>query len=252
MYSITVVIQTYNEEKQIQACIESAKLLSERVLVVDTESTDKTKEQAEQCEATVVSFPYKQYVEPVRNFAVSQVETDWFFLLDADERITKDLAQEILETIEATHYSHFSVLRKNIFGNKWLQHGGWWPDTQIRLINKNHFDGWPEQIHSTPRISGKKGTLKEPLLHYFHGNVHQMVEKTTNYESIEADLLYKANKTVTVLTFFRKFIGELNRRLILKEGFRDGTVGIIESIYQAYSKTITYIYLYEKKNCRSL
>ena len=77
-----------------------------------------------------------------------------------------------------------------------------------------------------------------------------MVEKTLLFEDIESDLLYEANKKVTIFTFFRKFLGELYRRLIKHPGFMDGTVGIIECIYQAYSKTITYLFLYEKKYIR--
>ena len=79
-----------------------------------------------------------------------------------------------------------------------------------------------------------------------------MVDKTINFENIESDLLLKANKPVATITFFRKFFGELFRRLIVKKGFMDGIIGIMESIYQAFSKTITYLLLYEKKNCRSL
>ena len=149
-----------------------------------------------------------------------------------------------------TNYiSQYKIPRRNIFaGTKWLRHGGWWPDYQIRLINKKYFIRWPKRIHSPPEIKGKFGFLKNPIIHFFHGDIEKMVEKTIAFENIESDLLYQAGKKANTFTFFRKFIAELWRRLIKKFGFLDGEVGIIESIYQAFSKTITYLFLYEKNH----
>ena len=135
-------------------------------------------------------------------------------------------------------------------GKKWLQNGGWWPDEQMRLIKLSAFQEWPTQIHSTPIINGEMGYLHESFLHYFHGTIETMVQKTLVFEDIESELLFTAHKPVCVRTFFRKFFGELFRRLLQKRGFLDGQIGIIESVYQAYSKTITYLLLYEKKNRR--
>ncbi len=262
----TVIIHTHNEEDNIIECITSAKLLTSNVILIDMESSDETLTRAKKNEAEVFSFPFSNYVEPAREFGIKKAITPWVFLLDADERITKELAEEInsLTTnyIGSTKLSaksaqllttHYKVPRKNIFGNKkWLQHGGWWPDHQIRLINTKYFKSWPKEIHSTPQIDGKLGYLKNPIKHFFHGDLEQMVKKTIIFENIESELLFKANKNVSTPTFFRKYFGELYRRLFVKVGFLDGPFGIIESIYQAYSKTITYIFLYEKKNSRSL
>jgi len=253
MNKISILIQTHNEEKNIEECIVSAKLLSENILVVDMESTDKTQEIAIKNGATVISFPFSQYVEPGRAFGIQKIETEWVFILDADERITLELAEEIKNELTSTPCSYFKVPRKNMFGGvKWLKHGGWWPDEQMRLIKIDSFESWPTQIHSTPQIKGEMGHLKSAFLHFFHGDIETMVKKTLVFEDIESDLLFKANKNVSTPIFFRKFFGELTRRAIRKAGFLDGQVGIIECIYQAYSKTITYLLLYEKKNRRPL
>jgi glycosyltransferase involved in cell wall biosynthesis len=251
MNNISILIQTHNEEKHIVACIESAQLLSHEIVVVDMESTDNTVSIAKQNGAHIVTFPYSTYVEPGRAFGIQNIKTEWVFILDADERMTRELAAEIKHTISKTHCTYFKVPRKNMFGGiKWLTHGGWWPDEQMRLIKLSSFKMWPTQIHSTPVISGDMGYLKNAFEHHFHGAIQTMVQKTLIFEEIEADLLFKANKQVGVLTFFRKFCGELFRRGIKRMGFLDGTIGIIESVYQAYSKTITYLILYEKKNRR--
>lgn len=244
--STTITIHTFNEEKNIKVCITSAKLLTDQIQVVDMESSDKTVNIAKQNNAKVFSFPYSQYVEPSRQFGIEKAESDWVFILDADERLTPELAKEIKSAIQNPQFSYYKIPRKNIFNAKWLKYGGWWPDYQIRLINKKFLKEWPKEIHSTPQIEGKQGFLKEPFLHFFHGDLEQMVQKTILFEYIESDLLHKAHKSTSTLTFFRKFFGELFRRLFKNFGFLDGNIGIIESIYQAFSKTITYLFLYEK------
>ena len=255
--NITAVIYAYNEEKNIRACIESAKLLDRAIFVVDLQSTDHTSDLAKKMGVNVFSYPFSNYVEPAREFGIRQAKTDWVLILDADERMTKDLASEVLkraivlsdsEWIQDDKFTYYKIPRKNIFGNfRWLKYGGWWPDYQIRLINKKYFKSWPKEIPSSPEIDGNFAFLHNPIIHYFHGDLGTMLKKTITFEDIEADLLLKAGKQVKTLTFFRKFLGELYRRLIKNFGFLDGEIGIIESIYQAFSKTITYLFLYEKR-----
>ena len=262
--NISVLIETYNEEKNIADCIKSAQLLTRLVVVVDMQSTDHTVEVAKKMGTTVIPFEiHPLYVEPAREFGIRQIKTDWVMILDADERMTKALAHEITDLpaealakeglTDSTKITYYKIPRKNIFaGKKWLQHGGWWPDEQMRLIKTSAFQSWPTNIHSTPLIKGKMGYLKEPFLHYFHGDLQSMVEKTIIFEDIESGLLYKAGRPISIPLFFRKFLGELWRKLFKNKGFKDGEIGIIESIYQAFSKTITYLFLYEKKNGRTL
>jgi len=249
---ISVVISVYNGAPIIEDAIKSAFLLTDDVLVVDTESTDNTIEIAKKLGCRVLHSPYNRYVEPSREFAISSSKGDWVFILDSDERITETLAKEIKSVVGSTGHNFFYMPRKNIFaGKKWLKHGGWYPDFVLRLIKKDAFIEWPIAIHSTPVIGGTSGKLSESLLHYFHPNLENMVEKTVVFEDIESDLLFNAKRPVKLLTFFRKYIGELNRRLVKNAGFLDGTMGVIESFYQAYSKTITYLMLYEKYKKKS-
>lgn len=249
MKKISIIIHSLNEEKNIENCINSAKLLTDKIILIDMESTDKTIEITKRLNVPIYNFPKSNYVEPAREFGIKKAKTDWVLILDADERITNELAKEIKEllTLHSSLFTYFKVPRKNIFANiKWLKHGGWWPDYQIRLINKKSFVNWPKRIHSTPQIKGDFGYLKNPFIHYFHVDLGGMVKKTIIFEDIESDLLYKAGKKSSTLTFCRKFLAELYRRLIKNLGFLDGTFGIIESLYQAFSKTITYLFLYEK------
>lgn len=247
--NVTVVIQTYNEENNLKDCIESARHLTDDIVIVDTESTDNTVNLAKDMGIQVFTFPFSKIVEPAREFGVQRGNHDWVFLLDADERFTPELIDEIKEAIKTTEFTHYKVPRKEIFGKKtWLQYGGWWPNYIIRLIHKPSFQTWPKAIHSTPEVIGACGMLSHALLHYSKNDYEVIVNKTAVFEDQESDLLYKANKSVSTPIFFRKFFGEIYRRLIKKSGYKDGTIGIIESIYQGFSKTITYLYLYEKKH----
>ncbi len=246
---VTIVIQVRNAANNIAACVESAKLLTRDIVVMDMDSTDGTREIARKAGATVRVIPRFPYVEPARNLAFEKISGEWVFVMDADERMTGELAEEIKAILEITPHSSFRVPRENIIAQKvTLRHGGWWPDHQIRLIKKTDFLNWPKEIHSTPNVRGSRGKLENPFQHYFHTDLESMVEKTANFEGREAALLYAAGRKVGVPTFFRKFLGELFRRLIKQKGFLDGAYGIIESFYQAYSKTITWILLYEKRN----
>lgn len=252
MSSISVVITAYNESHNIENCIKSARRLSQDVFLVDTGSTDDTVKAAALLGCTIKHFPYHRYVEPSRAFAMQSSNGAWVFILDADERITQELAKEVKLVIKNTDKTHFYMPRKNIFaGLKWLQHGGWYPDPVLRLVKKSAFKKWPHAIHASPLIEGHSGRLKNPIKHYFHPDLEHMVKKTAIFEDIESELLYKAHRKVNTAMFFRKYFGELYRRLVKNAGYLDGMPGVIESMYQGYSKTITYLMLYEKYQRKS-
>jgi glycosyltransferase involved in cell wall biosynthesis len=245
---ITVVFQVKNEEGQIKDAVKSAQLLTKSVVVMDMKSSDQTAKRARSAGAKIISIPTSEYVEPVRNLAFSKTNSKWVLILDADERLTEQLASEIKKAISSpSPITHYAIARLNIFNNRPFYHGGWWPDYQTRLIKKSAFINWPKNIHSTVKVDGQAGVLKHYFLHYFHGDLQQMVKKTIKFENIESSLLFNAGRKVTVGTFFRKYLGELYRRLFKYQGWRDGAYGIIEGLYQAYSKTITWLLLYEKK-----
>ena len=286
---ISAVIFAHNDQDKISNCISSILPLTKNIFLLDIGSTDKTSTIAEQLGIKVYKAKFVQYVELVREKGIKLADTQWVLLLDADETVSEELGREIKDIISgpvnrtnskfeirnskqiknsnfknskivsdfvlraSSFISGYWIQRKNLFaGKKWLKHGGWWPDYQIRLINRDFFAAWPKQIHSTPIIKGECGYLINPIVHFFHGDFENMVNKTLIFEDIESDLLYKAGRTANQMTFVRKFLGEFYRRLFKNLGFLDGPIGIIEGIYQSFSKTITYLFLYEKKKNRTV
>ena len=246
MNELTIIIHSYSSSGLLD-CVKSALLVTKNVLIIGEEKRNDVKEFLSEHKIRVVPFLNQGIVEPARNFGIQQAHTPWVFLLDADERITPELAKELKETIRNNKFEFYQVPRKEIlFHRHWLKYGGWYPNYQTRLIQKSKFVQWPSYIHSTPEIKGKKGLLRNPILHYSQNDISELVNRTIVFEGNEADLLFKGNRSASTKVFFRKFFGELYRRLIRWQGFRDGTAGMIESIYQAFSKTITYLFLYEK------
>ncbi len=251
--SITVIITAYNEEKNITDCITSARLLTDDIIVIDTESTDKTNSLAKNTGVKVISMPYSRIVEPARQSSIGRAKGDWILILDADERINEELASEVKKVILQDKYTHYKINRKNFFGKVWLKFGGWWPDSiSGRLFLRRSFISWDSAIHSKPVIKGEEGHLNSLILHYSQGNLEKMVEKTAIFEDIESDLLLPQTSLVNTSTFFRKFFGEFYRRMIKHTAFLDSRLGIIAALYQCYSKTVTYLYLYEKQNNRRI
>jgi glycosyltransferase involved in cell wall biosynthesis len=248
MNELTIIIHSYSSSGLVD-CVKSALYVTKNIRIIGEEKRNDVKEFLFQHKIRVIPFHNQGIVEPARNFGIQQADTSWVFLLDADEVITPELVLEIKKAIRYKSYGFYQVPRREIlFHSHWIKYGGWYPNYQTRLIQISKFIQWPAFIHSTPVIKGEKGKLHSPILHYSQNNISEMVNRTIVFESNEADLLYKAKRKTSVMIFFRKFLGEFYRRLIKWQGFRDGTIGVIESIYQAFSKTITYIFLYEKQN----
>lgn len=248
---ISVNIIVRNEEEKIKECLLSARLIADEIVLVDMESDDKTVAIAKKYADKIYSYPQVGYVEPARNFGIKKCSGDWVFVLDADERLTPELANEIIATLPKTpeQLGAFAIPRANYNFGVWLKHGGWWPDYQVRLLRKKSFILWPEAIHSFPKFKGEQGMLKNPFKHLANENIEGMVEKTINYSQKEANLLFAGGeKRVSALALVKKMLAEFFRRGIKKKGVLDKTAGIIQGIYQAFAVMCTYIFLWEKQN----
>lgn len=186
-----------------------------------------------------------------RNEGAKRAKGDWLLYVDSDETVTPELRIEINNVINnqssiTNHQSAYAVPRKNKFLGHVMHYGGWWPDYVLRLIKKDKLKGWFGDLHEQPLVDGEVAKLKSPLFHDSHRNIHDMVEKTNKWSEIEAALLYKSgHPKMNFFRFCSAALREFWYRGIVKLGFLDGTVGIIEIIYQMYSRLITYSKLWE-------
>lgn len=233
----------------IGECLESIKWADEIVLV-DSGSTDKTPEIAKKYGAKIIESPAPQpRFSEWRNKGLEVVARgDWVLYLDADERVTPQLKKEITSIIH--HQSpiifSFAIPRQNILLGKEMHFGGWSPDYVKRLFKRDKLKRWEGRLHEEPIFEGELGHLKQPMLHITHRDLSSMVEKTRQWSKIEAELLYKAGHPPVVWwRIIRVMLTEFWHRAVKLQGWRDGTVGWIEIIYQMFSRFITYARLWE-------
>jgi len=243
---ISAVVITKNEEKNIKACLKTLAWTDE-LIVVDNESSDKTAQIAKRAGARVVKESKKGF-SVSRNRGIKEVRGDWILYLDADERVSSKLQKEIESKIRISKSKlvGFAIPRKNILLGREMKHGGWWPDYVLRLIKKDALKRWEGELHEQPKVKGKVGKLKNPLIHFTHRTLFEMVEKTNEWSEIEAKLLFKSgHPKMNLLRFVTAGFREFWYRGVKKMGFLDGVIGIIEIIYQTFSRMITYTKLWE-------
>ena len=181
-----------------------------------------------------------------RDLGAKKAKNEWLFYVDTDEEVSPKLKEMVLKVIESNEFSAYAIPRRNIFLGHEMHWGGWRPDFVVRLINKEKLKGWSGELHEQPEIEGTICHLKEPLIHRSHRNLTDMVEKTNKWSEIEARLLYDSDHSkMNIIRFFSAGFREAWYRGIVKLGFLDGTVGVIEIIYQTFSRLITYSKLWE-------
>ena len=242
---ITAAIITKNEEKMLPGCLKTLDWVGETVLI-DTGSTDKTVEIAKKHKVKVVNFTKGKNFSDWRNKALKEVNTDWIFYIDADERVPKKLKKEILGKINSSEFSVFAIPRLNIILGKEMRHGGWWPDYVERIFKTKDLNKWEGELHERPSYKGKLKHLENYLIHDKHETFSEMVEKTNNWSAVEAKLMLDANHPpMNMVRFISAMFREFWHRMIIKKAFLDGTEGIIFAIYQVFSRFASYAKLWE-------
>lgn len=244
---LSAIVITKNAAGKIKDCLESLKFADE-IIVVDSGSMDKTKELALKSGAKVFETENSGYSHS-RNLGAHKAKGEWFLYVDADERVSGDLAESILKEINAlTHQriNSFHIFRKNIILGKWLKHGGWWPDPVHRLIKKSALKEWRGELHEYPVVSGEVGLIEEPIIHHSKNSISEMVQNSRLFAPIEAELKFKAgHPPVKIYHFILAMWREFWTRGILKAGWLDGIAGIIEIFYQMFHQFMVYSILWQ-------
>jgi len=242
--NITAIILARNEESMIPGCIRTLGWCSE-ILVIDDSSTDQTAQKAESLGARVVEFSHSSFARK-RNEALKHAHGDWFFYIDADERVTPTLAKEILVNIETGAAPTLRLRRENYAYGYLFTYGGWQSDFVTRIFKKTALQEWTGEIHESPIYVGEVATLHSPLLHFTHRSTEENLHKSADWTKLEAQLLYKAGeKPVNFFTLIRKGVMEFVRRGIFQKGYRDGLAGLIEALVQGINRVIVYIQVWE-------
>ena len=245
---VSVVINTLNEEKNIERAIKSAAWADE-IIVCDMHSKDKTVEIAKKLGARVIFFKEEGFVEPARNYAVSKASYDWIFILDADEEVQNVLAEKLRKIVTRLRsINYIEIPRKNIIFGKWMQNSGWWPDYQVRLFKKGKVF-WQDKIHSKPKLNGE-GIKLDPyenlaIIHHNYQTMEQFIERMNCYTSIEAEQIHKEGYKFSWKDLFEKPLNEFLSRFFANQGYKDGLHGLSASLLQAFSFLVVYLKLWQ-------
>lgn len=244
---LSVIILTKNEENLIVDCIESIKGFADEIIVIDSDSEDRTREIAEKLGARVFQHTFVDFSDQ-RNFGAKNAQGDWILYLDADERATPEFKNEVKEVIvrfDKNSETHgYFIRRKTFFYGKDWHHS----DKVQRLFYKEFLKGWKGAVHETPKIEGKFSEILFPIFHFTHRDLSEMVEKTNEWSEVEAELRYKVHHPkMATWRFFRVMTTGFLKSYIFEKGYKNGTGGLVEAMYQAFSMFITYAKLWEKQ-----
>jgi len=253
MRSISAIILTLNEADFLPGCLKSLEWVDE-IVVVDAGSKDKTLEIAKKASAKIVTSSWQGF-SPQRNLGAKESKGEWLLYVDADERVSNELQNEmqILLKNQAVPHNLYQIPHRNYILGKWLRFGGWYPDYQGRLIKKTAFKGWVGELHEHPEVEGTTGTLKGELIHLTHRGLQWMLEKTIRYTRLEAELRYQAgHPQINVGHFFSASLREFWIRGIRKSGWRDGIRGWIEILYQAFNQFLIMVWLWEMQQGKTM
>jgi len=245
MNKISVIVITKNEEKNIFDCLKSVEWADE-IIVVDSESTDKTIELAKKFTKKIIIRKWEGYV-PQKKYALGLASNEWILSLDADERVTTELKDEILE-LSPGNFSGFKIRRKNFLLKKEITSCGWEKDYQLRLLKKDKTSLGDRLVHEKFIVDGDVKTLTNSMLHYTFSSFTDYLNKINYYTSLKAKELNKRKKRIGGWTIFSHTVSAFFTFFIIRKGFKDGVYGLIISFLHAVSTMMNYIKLWEMQN----
>lgn len=237
--TLTAVILTLNEEAHIADCIASVQW-ADHVLVFDSYSTDNTAEIAIASGAQLIQHRFENYAAQ-RNAALTVVDSQWVFFIDADERATPALAAEIGEALKKPQRGWWIPRENYIFG-RLTKGAGWYPDFQLRLLCRESAQYDPiRAVHEEVRVNGATGYLNSPLTHFNYQNARQFHSKQRRYAAIEARIRYRSGMRPKPWSYVTMPIRQFYWRFLTLRGYIDGIHGLRLSLLMAYYEWITWI-----------
>lgn len=246
MNSVTTVVLARNEEARIGDCLRSVRRLGE-TLVVDTGSTDRTVEIAEERGARVVRTEWTGFV-PARRLGMEEARTPWILMLDADERLTDELRAEIADVVETAdaETDGFLIPRRTRFLGREMRHGGWSPDHQLRLFRKGRATYEDRGVHEFARVKGRVKKLTHAIVHLGEETWEGYVEKMNRYTTLQARDKAGATRAEAALQLLLRPPMTFLSAYLLRRGFLDGRPGFLLAVGSAFSQALRWIKVWER------
>jgi len=247
MTPLSVIVITRNEERNIVACLESVAWADE-IVVVDAESKDATAALARQFTQKIFIEPWKSFSE-AKEFAVLQSRHEWILWLDADERVTQDLAVEIQSLlISSPAHPAYSVARRAYFLGRWIKHSGWYPGRVPRLFRKDRASFSPAAVHEGLNVQGAVGDLRHDLLHFTDPNLYHYLAKFNRYTTLASKESFDAGKRFRWIDLVLRPPWLFVKMYIIRLGFLDGVPGLLLALLSSAYVFTKYAKLWEAGN----
>lgn len=243
MIPVSVVIVTKDEEANIEDALRSAADARE-IVVVDAFSTDRTVEICRKYTDRVFQNAWPGYARQ-KQLAVDHAQGPWVLILDADERITPELREEMARALQNTDFDGFSMPRRNYFLGRWIRHSGWWPDRTLRLFRKDRGRLEDRDVHEKVVVSGRVGQLHAPLEHYTYRSISDYIRKMEVYSSLAAKEIRKKGRPGISSLIVRPFFTFL-KMYVIRLGFLDGLHGLVLAILYGYYTFLKYAKAWEE------
>ncbi len=240
---ITGIVLTKDEEQNIKDCLESIKWLDE-IIIIDSGSKDKTTAIAEKFTNSIYQTPIQNIPEK-RKFALNEanISNDWILFIDADERITEELKQEIQSLVETQGVNGYYINRRNYYLGKWIKHCGINPDYSLRLFRKAKGKITDRIIHEGVEVEGICIKLKNDMLHYSYRDLEQAVNKINFFSTEEAREHFQKNKKITKIGVFTHALSAFLRVYISRKGYKDKVNGFYVSFIYSMVNFLSHLKL---------
>ena len=246
---VSVVVIAKNEERRLPDCLKSVEWAKE-VVVIDDDSQDRTAELAQAAGARVtrrtMDIEGRQ-----RNYGFEQSSQPWILSLDADERVTEALAEEIAQKIEAhsgkQEVAGFAIPIRTFIGSRWIRGAGYYPARKTRLFRKGRFRYEEARVHPRALYEGKILDLQGDILHYSCANLAEFVRKFNRETTLEAEKWALDGRKVGLLSILRKVVDRFLKNYFLKGGWQDGAMGYVMSLFHSYYQLVSYAKYREMK-----
>lgn len=244
METISVVLSVFNEEAKLARTLE-ALAWADEIIVVDNESTDKTADIAKRYGATLYKEKNNLMLNINKNRGFMKAKSDWILNLDGDEVVPPELAQEIKGSIHSSQIMGYWIPRKNIIFGKWIQHGLWWPDQQVRLFRRGKGKFPCEHIHEYIKVDGPVGQLTQPYIHYNYESVHQYLTKIDRASTSESITLRETNYRTIWYDALRFPLSDFLKIYFAERAYKDGLHGLVLALLQSFYSFCTFAKLWE-------
>jgi glycosyltransferase involved in cell wall biosynthesis len=243
---ISVVIITYNEEKNIERCLNSVQNVADEIVVVDSFSTDKTENICKKYNVIFIKHKFEGHIQQ-KNFALTQSTNDYILSLDADEELSDELKKSILEIKNNWTCDGYTFNRMTNYCGKWIHHTCWYPDRKLRLFDKKKGEWGGTNPHDKFILNKgcSKSFLKGDLLHYNYYEIREHILKINKYSDISSKNLIKKGKKTNIPFIIIRIILRFIRDYFIKLGFLDGWRGFVICVNAAFGNYLKYIKLYE-------